>query len=193
MTMPDSRFARGRLRPIPPEEWDDDLRAFVKRAQPVASPPLNFFRVMAHHPKLLQKWTVFAGRVLGKGILSPRDRELLVLRTVWNCGADYEWVHHSNLAPDHGLDERDIDALQVGPSSEVWDERERWLVQAADDLHSDAMLGEETFAALEQHYSPAELVEIVLLVGNYTLVSFFVRSFGVTLEEGVPGRGEGQP
>lgn len=173
---------------IPTEEWDPELLSFVKRAVPSEEEPLNFFLAMAHHPKLLEKWTVFAARLLGKGILDPRDRELVVLRTVHNCGATYEWVHHAEIAAESGLGPAEVEAIAEGPGSPVWGEREGALLRAADELHEDNVVSDDTFAALRRHFDLARLLEIVMLAGNYHLVSYFVRSFGVPLEPEVADR-----
>ena len=49
----------------------------------------NIFKVLAHHPKLVKRWTPFAGHVLGKQTLPFRDRELLILRIGWLNQAEY--------------------------------------------------------------------------------------------------------
>ena len=36
----------------------------------------NIFKVLAHHPKLVKRWTPFAGHILQKQTLPFRDREM---------------------------------------------------------------------------------------------------------------------
>ena len=43
----------------------------------------NIFKVLAHHPQLVKRWTPFAGHMLGKQTLPFRERELLILRIGW--------------------------------------------------------------------------------------------------------------
>lgn len=178
----------GRIPLVPSEEWDPELLSFVKRAVVSDEEPLNFFKAMAHHPKLLEKWTVFAARLLGKGLLEPRDRELVVLRTLHLCGAEYEWVHHSEIAAENGIDPAEVQAVAEGPEAGVWADRERALLRAADELHRDCVVSDETYEVLARHYDHARFLEIVMLAGNYHLVSYFVRSFGVALEPDVAAR-----
>lgn len=52
---------------------------------------------IAHHPRLLKRWSAFGGMLLAGGALPARDREVLILRTAANTGADYEWGHHLPL------------------------------------------------------------------------------------------------
>lgn len=175
---------------IPPEEWDPEFLEFVKRASVVEGEPLNFFRVMACYPVLATKWTRFAGHLLSRGRLQARHRELLILRTVWNCGAEYEWVHHSRLAGEAGISPAEIAALQQGPDVASWSQPDAALIRAADELNHGSKISDATWEELGPFFDDADRLEIVMLVGNYHLVSFFVRSFAVPLEPGVTdGRG----
>jgi len=183
----DSEVVGPRARLIPPAEWDPELFAFVQRASLNDGDPLNFFHAMACYPQLLMKWTRFAAHLLGRGRLVARDRELVILRTVWNCRADYEWVHHSRLAAGSGITAAEIAALQHAPGAEPWSERDRALLTAADELHADSVISDDTWSRLGRFYDDADRLELVMVVGNYHLVSYFVRSFGVPLEADVAG------
>ena len=54
---------------------------FAKGLTSSTGEPLNIFGSLAHHPDLLRRWLVFAGHVLSKNTIAPRERELLILRT----------------------------------------------------------------------------------------------------------------
>jgi alkylhydroperoxidase family enzyme len=49
-----------------------------------------------------KRWTVFAGHILGKSSLPPRDREILILRIGWLCRAEYEWGQHVLIGLEAG-------------------------------------------------------------------------------------------
>lgn len=170
---------------IPLDQWDPDFLTFVARASVVEGEPLNFFRAMACYPALAIKWTRFAGHLLSSGRLQPRHRELLILRTVWNCGADYEWVHHSRIAGETGIGAGEIAALREGPDAPIWSPPEAALLRAADELNRSFEVSDATWSELAQFFDDADRLEIIMVVGNYHLVSFFVRSFAVPLEPDV--------
>jgi len=180
-------MAAPRLDPIPRERRDprtEELLAAL-RATPDAH-DLNIFATLAHHPKLLKRWVAFGGTLLYGGELPPRDRELLVLRTAWRCGTDYEWGHHVEFAHQTGLSDGEIErcARPLDPGAH---DADAVLLRAADELHADARIGDETWAALASRYSAAQLVEVCMLVGQYHLVAFALRSLGVEREPGIVG------
>lgn len=156
-------------------------------------PDMNLFATLAHHPRLLKRWTAFGGVLLFRGELADRDRELLILRTAWNCQVRYEWEHHIPIARRAGLDDADIAHVLAGPDAPGLSADDAVLLQAADELHRDQVVGDETWAALSGRYSPAQLVELCMVVGQYHLVAFTVRSLGIQLEghDDQPGPGPG--
>ena len=75
-----------------------------------------------------------------------------------------------------------------GPGDAHWAERDATLLRAADELHASQQLRDETWRELrdEVGLSPAQLVELTFVVGNYTMLSMVANATGVPLEEGLP-------
>jgi hypothetical protein len=86
-----------------------------------------------------------------------------------------------------GLSDEDIDRIADGPSRPGWSAFDDVLVRAADELHDKSVVDDETWAALAQRYTVEQLMDVVFAVGQYTLVSMALNSFGVQLDEGVGG------
>ena len=61
------------------------------------------------------------------------------------------------------------------------------LIALADDLHAADCVSNGTWLALSDRWSEAELVELLIVAGFYRLVSGFLNSAGVQLDDGVPG------
>ena len=175
-----------RIAPLPSAEWDAEVKEILQATQ-MGGRVLNIFQTLAHHPKLLKRWLVFGNHVLIKSTLSPRERELLILRTGWNCRAEYEWGQHAAIAKQIGLTDAEIERVTRGPDAPGWDPFEAVLLRAADELHRDSCIGDATWAALAARYNTQQLMDVVFTVGQYTLVSMALRSFGVPLDEGVAG------
>lgn len=175
-----------RIAPLPESEWNDEAREILNATQ-MGGRVLNIFKTLAHHAKLLKRWLVFGNHILAKSTLSPRQRELLILRTGWNCQAEYEWGQHVVIGQLCGITDAEIERITAGPDAPGWDPFEATLLRAADDLHRDSCIADATWAALAQRYDTQQLIDVVFTVGQYTLVSMALNSFGVQLDEGISG------
>ncbi len=188
------RLSKPRLEPQDEGLWDEEVRPLLEAGRAMGGGRvLNIFATLAHHPKLLRRWLVFGSHVLSKSSLSPRDRELLILRTGWRCRAEYEWGQHVTIALASGIDEDEVRRVTVGPDAPEWSAAESALLRAADELHDDQMIGDATWAALAAHYDTRQLLDVLFTVGQYTLVSMVLNALGVQRDEGVPGFPEAPP
>jgi len=149
--------------------------------------PLNIFGVLGHHPKLLKRFNLFAGFLLNKGLLPAREREIVILRVGWNARAAYEFGQHTLIGRDCGLTDHEIAALTHPPDDHEWSDADLDLIAMADELTDRDCVSDVTWARLAERWNEAELVELLLVAGMYRLVSGFLNSTGVELDEGVPG------
>ena len=150
---------------------------------------LNLFKVMMHHPKLTKRWAVFAGHILSKQTVPVRERELLILRIGWLNQAPYEWAQHVEIAKRAGITEAELERIKEGPRA-GWTAHEAALLQAADELFEDSVISDSTWAALSAKYSTEQMMDIVFTIGQYNLVSWALNSFGVPLDDYLPGAGQ---
>ena len=147
---------------------------------------LNIFRVLMNHPQLTKRWAVFAAHVLHKQTLPPRERELLILRIGWLNQAEYEWAQHVEIARRSGISEEEIERIQQGPGA-GWSVFEAALIQAADDLYENSVVSDQTWKTLAATLSTQQMMDVVFTVGQYNLVSWALNSFGVPLDDFLPG------
>ena len=148
---------------------------------------INIARTLAHHPALSEAWTTFANYVLGENTLPARDRELLILRIGYLCGAEYEWGHHSRIGRQAGLTDEEIVRVTRGPEATGWSSFDRTLVSAVDELHRDAEISDRTWAELAARYDTKQLMDVVFTVGQYNLVSMALKTFRVPMDDGLEG------
>lgn len=170
-----------RVAPLGAEDWDDEIRGLVE-----ASGRLNVFATLAHHPKLLQRWMVFAGHVLGKSHLPVREREIVILRVGWRCASDYEFGQHTLIGRQAGLRDEEIEGLAREEFS-AGSTEDTVLVAAVDELIGDKKLGEESWQALRGRFSIEQILDLIFTVGQYAMLAMALNSLGVQRDEGVPG------
>ena len=143
--------------------------------------PLRLFRTLAVHDSLFARMRPLGAGILGHGLLDPRVRELMILRTCARCGAEYEWgVHAAFFADAVGLTPDEVEATATGNAD--WAERDRAVIRAADELHDSAGLSDASYADLERHFTQAQILELTITAGWYHAVWFVVNAAGVELE-----------
>jgi 4-carboxymuconolactone decarboxylase len=180
------RPTQPRLAPLEEKEWSEEQRELLA---PMARNGRvhNIFKTLVRHPKLLKRWLPFANHILYKSSLTPREREMAILRIGWLCRAEYEWGQHVQIGRLAGLTEAEFARIGEGPRAPGWSAHEAALLAAVDELHGDACVSDASWAELSKRYDTAQLMDLVFTVGNYTLVSMALNSLGVRLEEGVAG------
>lgn len=175
-----------RIPPTTPEERDERTQELLAGMRWPDGTDLNIFATLAHHPKLLNRWAAFGGKLLFGGRLPARDRELLILRTAWLCRAEYEWGQHVLLGREAGLDEGEIERIASDDVSDAWSGNEAALITATNELHADARISDATWGKLAASYDTQQLIEICMVVGQYHLAAFTLNSLGVEPEPGLP-------
>lgn len=174
-----------RIPPLAPADRDERTEELLAPMRRPDGTDLNIFATLAHHPRLLKRWSAFGGTLLYRGRLTDRERELLIMRTAWHCHAHYEWGQHVAFALAAGLSEADI-ARIADVDDESWAPDDLALLRAADELHRDSRISDGTWTELAGRYDNEQLIEICMVVGQYHLVAFTLNSLGVEPEPGLP-------
>lgn len=182
-----------RLEPLAPAEWPDTMKAALAALAPAAPrhplPPrdpdrpkgLNALGMLAHHPELTRAYNTFNGHVLFATTLTPRQRELLVLRVAHRRDCEYEWAQHVVQATDAGLSPDEVEAVR-DPNAVSWSTVETALLDAADELVDDGRVAEETWSVLASEFDTQQLMDVVFTVGAYDLLAMAFRTFDVQLD-----------
>lgn len=61
------------------------------------------------------------------------------------------------------------------------------LLRAADELHTSRFIKDATWNSLAARYDDGQLLEVIFVIGNYTLLTMYHNSVGLSLEPGVKG------
>lgn len=146
----------------------------------------SVFRLLARNPALAKAWVVFGTYVFAHTGLTLRQSELLILRTTWLAGADYEYAHHVATSQRRNvLDEQDQRAVAAGPGDPHWRRDEAALLQAADDLDGYVRIRDDTWSVLSETFSAEQILDIAFTCGAYRTMSGATNSFSLPLEVSV--------
>ena len=107
----------------------------------------------------------------------------MILRTGWLLNAKYEWHQHVRIAQEWRFTDVDFCAIEIGEASPHWSPEERLALRATEELRAECCVSDATWAELGAHLSLEQRMDLVGAVGQYTLVSYMLNSFGVQLED----------
>ncbi len=172
-----------RIAPVEPP-YDPETEAQLKKWMPPGSSvdPLALFRTLLVHPELSSRMRVLGAGILGHGLIGPRDREIMILRTCARSGAEYEWgVHAVAFGNQVGLTQPQIEAT-VNDDPDVWSERERLVIRLADELHDTDQVGDELWRELAACWSEPQLLELVVTAGWYRTLSYVLGAVAIQRE-----------
>lgn len=183
------RLKRPRIEPVDLDRLDETQ---AEALAPFTNPDnlvgggkvLNIFRTLVHAPKALRAFLGWGDYILSRrNALPAREREMVILRTGWNCGSGYEFAQHRRIGKLCGLSDEDIVRIKTGPDAEGWSPLEAAMLRAADELHADQFVSQASWDALADLGDKGRM-DLVFTVGQYTQVSMMLNSFGIQLEDG---------
>ncbi|HYZ93048.1 MAG TPA: carboxymuconolactone decarboxylase family protein [Actinomycetota bacterium] len=170
-----------RLEPLEPPYPAEIGRTLERMMGGADVEPLLLFRTIAHNSHLLDKLRSTGSYLLNFGVVDPLEREIVILRTCARCGSEYEWgVHVAIYSSSVGLTPEQVDATV--DDRPVWTQRQLLLVRLVDELHDTGAVSDDLWTSLSANWQPAELVELVALVGQYHAISFITNAFSLPSE-----------
>jgi len=137
---------------------------------------------MMRHPSLYRRQMELSVQLLA-GAISPRERELVVLRVAWLCRAPNMWGEHVEVGKLSGVGAEEIQRVTLGSSAAGWSDHERALLRAAEELLDDQSISDETWGALALAWNESQLIELPVLVGTYYTMALQQNSLRVRLPE----------
>ncbi|MFN8161670.1 MAG: carboxymuconolactone decarboxylase family protein [Solirubrobacterales bacterium] len=138
-----------------------------------ALPPLNIFRMLANADSAFRPWLRWGAALLGQLELDPVLRELAILRVArLTPHAEYEWVQHVPIFEAVGGRAEQVEALEREETSAAcFSEQERAVIEFTTEVVREARAGDGSFEAVRSFLSPREVVELLMVIGNYMLVA----------------------
>ena len=161
----------------------DNPRHPVPPRDPESPSGLNAMGVLAHHPELTAAYNQLIRHALYFSTITPRQRELLVLRVAHLRGSTYEWAQHVYQAGVAGLAPEEVARVRLGPDAPEWAPLDRALLAAADELVAEARIGEQTYEVLAAELDTQQLMDVVFTVGAYEVFAMALRTFDVELDD----------
>jgi alkylhydroperoxidase family enzyme len=153
----------------------------------------NVFKALANSPGALEKVAAVGEFIRFRSKLDDALRELVILTVAANTKCAYEWTHHQLVAERLEI-APEVLRLAGTPAMEQQPDpigsAVRYARMVANGEHAD----HDTMHKLRDALGDEGIVELTVAVGYYLLLSRFINTIHVPLENGVEARpfpGEG--
>jgi 4-carboxymuconolactone decarboxylase len=163
-----------------PASLQPETQEFVAK---LGADPINIFRMLAGGEGLLRAFSRFGNHLLAKTKLDPVLREIAILRVGVLSDAAYEMYQHDRISRGIGMSEELLAGIRAGADDPVFDELQADVMRYTDDVVRNVRASDATFDPLHKALSVQELQELTVTIGFYMLVSRYLETFGVDIEE----------
>ena len=132
----------------------------------------------AEHARALNRYLRFEAG------LPPRVREIAILTTAREMGSQFEWAAHEPEARKEGVEGRVIDVIKHRMPTAGLEEADATVIELGRQVFRDHKVTSETFAKAKALFGANNLVELVMLMGNYAGTAALLTAVDMQLHPG---------
>jgi 4-carboxymuconolactone decarboxylase len=168
---------------VPTLPYYDPADGPVSIAERLDGAPLNLFRMVAHAQSAFEPWLRYSGALLGALELDPVLRELAILQVAHLLDSQYEWVQHVAIALAVGAGQEQIAAIEHDREEDPsLSDQERLILRFSREVILDGAASEERVAEVSALVGPRQVIELLLLIGNYMAIARLIATTGLEPE-----------
>jgi 4-carboxymuconolactone decarboxylase len=160
-------------------------------AEQLERTPLGLFRMVAHAQSAFEPWLRYSAALLRRLELDPLSRELAILQVAHLVDSPYEWSQHVAIAKAVGASDAQILAVETDREGEddSLTDQQKLLLRFSREAILDGAASESSVAELSAAIGPRQVVELLLVLGNYTAIARLIASTGLEPEEPIVAGG----
>jgi len=144
------------------------------------------FNALLRSPDLADRAQKLGEWVRFNSSLPERLKEFAILVTARYWSAQYEWHSHHAHALKAGLDPRLAAELAQGKRPSGMSGEEAAVHDFCKQLHENKAVDDATYARAVEHFGERGTVDLIGVIGYYTLVSIILNVDRVPLPGGAP-------
>jgi len=169
-----------------PEHMDaDQRRVYDKIVSGRRGKIQGPLRAALHNAELADRWQALGELLRYNTTLTPRQSELAILVTGRACRSPFEWYAHRLEAEKIGIEPEAIEAILAEEIPADLSASDATVVRVAVELNRANSVSDTTYAEALAQLGERKLVELVALVGYYTMVAMTLNAHEIPLPEGV--------
>ena len=144
---------------------------------------INVYKLLLHSPTVCMTWFEHIGAIRWKTKLSPRLREIAIVRIASAVKYAYALQQHvPGIAVPDGVSLDECEALRDWKASKFFSEAERAALAYIDAMIAAPEVPDPVFEAMRKHYSEREIVEVTILAGTYIMHNRVTTALRIDLE-----------
>ena len=172
-----------RVRLIEKEQAPPEVKEIFQKIEDNGARILNLYKVAAHNPKVFLNLIRLGNSVIGRMELSPRLREIVILRVANLTGSEYEWAQHTPVALQVRVIQKQIDAIPDWKNSSEFNNEERAVLQYTDEVAQKVKVTDRTFNMLKSYFNEQTIVEMTITIGYYGMLARLLVPLQVEVDE----------
>ena len=143
------------------------------------------FQLLVRSPEVCRHLSRLGEYLRWGSSLSPALSELAICLTARHIRANYEWHAHAPLAEEAGVPKAAIEAIRTGGTPSFAAADEALVHGICSELFRTQRLTDASFDKAVATLGEEGLIEIIAIVGYYTLIGNTLNVFQVPVPEGV--------
>jgi 4-carboxymuconolactone decarboxylase len=116
----------------------------------------------------------------------PKLREVAILTVAREMDSRFEWAAHEPEALKVGVAQHVIDVIKYRKSTEGLSKIDAAVIEFGRQVLRDHKVTSAAFARMRALFAPGQLVDLVLLMGNYAGTALLLAAFDMQVAEGRP-------
>lgn len=142
------------------------------------------FNALLYSPAVGDAVQQLGGALRFESSLSGHLRELAILMVAARWRANYEWYAHAPIAAREELGDGVIDAVKAGETPEDAPDDVAAVHGFVSELVETRRISGETYAHTREILGEQGLVELIAVVGYYSLLAGLLNTFEIGVPEG---------
>jgi alkylhydroperoxidase family enzyme len=143
---------------------------------------LNVFRMLLQNPTVAHAAEFLLGTLMNRNSIPARTRELIILRTGWRTGSEYEFCRHLLRSRTLNMSDQEILGVRDPENCASYSAADRAVIRMADELHDRAEVSPETLAILQREFQPGQIVELIIAAGNWRMMAALFNTAKLPLD-----------
>ncbi len=172
-----------RVKLVEKDQAPPEVEELFQRIEAKGAKIINLYRAIALTPPMISSFLKLGNCLLNKAELSPKLRELAILRIAKLSGSEYEWTQHVPIAREVGVSRQQIDDVHQWEDSANFNHEERAALQYTDEVALSVKATDGTFEALRKHLSERSIVELTMSIGYWGMIARVLVPLEIEIEE----------